>query len=223
MRNKISLLGLIILLLTSCQVSRMNKLMNGRYKNQLTVVPNQKNNEISIVTTHADSIYQTYTKDAKKGEVYDLFAYAKVRNVWVYLFNPKIPVTAFTNAVFSNVNKGLKQKLAGRHLELTIDSIPTIFYFVDHKTDGFSATFGAKVASIQSCSCNKNLIVSYRVLGVNNSEIKKGTILIPDLNVDVPIKSFQTFETKMSKYFDDYELAIVGMAKKLIDKVLKEL
>ena len=58
MRNRISVLGLFILLLTSCQVSRMNKVMNGRYKNQVTEIPKQKNNEISIVSTNVESILQ---------------------------------------------------------------------------------------------------------------------------------------------------------------------
>lgn len=222
MRNKISELGLIILLLSSCKVSRMNKIMDNRYKNQISVVSKHNSNELTIVSKNIDSIYQNYAKDAKEGGANALFVYAKIKNVWIYIFNPKIPVTLFTNAVFSNANKGLKQKLAGRHLELTIDSIPSIFYDVDHKTS-IEAAFGAKVASIQSCSCNKNMIVSYRLLGNNNAEIKKGTILIPDMNVNVSIKFFQTLEAKMSEYFDEYDVAIAGMTKKLIDKVLIEL
>ena len=223
MQSKILLIGVIILLLTGCQVSRMNKVMNARYKNQvLSGVPKQKNSDISINSTHVDTIYEAYAKEAKEGGVNALFAYAKLRNVWIYIFNPKIPVTLFTNAVFSNVNKGLKQKLAGRHLELSIDSIPSIFYFADRQS-GIASAFGAEVASIQSCSCNKNMIVSYRLLSAENAEIKKGTILIPDLYVNVSLKMLQTFEGKMSQYFEEYDMAITGMTKKLIDKVIKEL
>lgn len=202
----------------------MNKVMNARYKNQvISGVPKQKNADIIINSTNVDTIYQTYAKDAKEGGgVNSLFAYTKFRNVWIYVFNPKIPVTLFANAVFSNVNKGLKQKLTGRHLELSIDSIPSIFYFTDNQS-GIANVFGAEVASIRSCSCNKNMIVSYRLLSPENAEIKKGTILIPDMYVNVSLKMLQTFEGKMSQYFEEYDIAIAGMTKKLIDKMIKEL
>lgn len=215
-------LGFLLFLLSGCQVSRMNKIMNARYKNQLlSAVPKQKNTDISINGTNVDTIYQFFAKDAKEGGVNALFAYAKRRNVWIYIFNSKIPVTLFTNAVFSNVNKGLRQKLAGRHLELSIDSIPSIFYFADRQS-GIASAFGAEVASIQSCSCNKNMIVTYRLLGADNLEIKKGTILIPDMYVNVSLKMLQTFEGKMSQYFEEYDMAIAGMTKKLIDKIIRD-
>lgn len=60
----------------------------------------------------------------KKNEVISIY-----KNIC--MLNPRLPVNNFTTAVTAYSGRGLKQKLNGNHLELTIEEIPNVMILGD--------------------------------------------------------------------------------------------
>lgn len=146
---------------------------------------------------------------------------------WDYLnlitLNPNIPIASFNTTILSYANtKGLKDKLNGRKIELSIDSIPNLFSIEDKGWLVFVILghFGSEVITINPH--NKNLSVSYKILQ-DNTIIKTGVINIENHDPRIRRKFFQG-SNKMTKiYLGNYDENIKLMSKKVIDALILEL
>jgi hypothetical protein len=204
-------------------VSRVNKVISREYVHKIAVQPKQKNDNITITVSNVVDDYINSANEIKNDKILSsLFSWRK-KSVIFYELDPKIPVSAFKTTFFSYANKKLEQKLNGRHLEISIDTIPNIFS-VNPEGSSFGALFGEDVISIQSCACVKNMVVSYRVIPASDTTtMKKGIITIADTNRKVSIKFLRSIESGMLEYFDQYDLSIAAISKRIIDRLIIEL
>lgn len=136
--------------------------------------------------------------------------------------NPKIPVNNFRSAVQAYANsKGLKQKLDGQKIELSVDKMPNVFVLNDR---------GHMVWVIYAFSWDnitfrpdaQELVVSYR-LTRDNVETGKGVVTIPNTDKVLGLRFLQSVRKATDRYLDQYNENIKAMSKVAVDKILADI
>ena len=137
--------------------------------------------------------------------------------------NPQIAVNNFTSTVMSYSNKGLKQKLNGRRLELTIEKIPTRFAIDDkgHLIWVILYAFGWETLTLQPE--DDIMVVSYKVFNTDNSLASSGIINVPNTDKKLSLGMLQSLKKKTFQYLEQYDASISSMSKILVDKLSSEL
>src|SRR5262249_4735447 len=132
--------------------------------------PQKKNSKVStnnylVVNSNVPSTGDQYSNSEKVNSyLLPLLFYYKYDYRLSSTINPKIGVDNFTRTVLSYSNKkGLKQKLNGRTVELSLDSIPHV---VDSDDNGYYVWvilfgFGQEAISVQPQT--RNMVVSYKI------------------------------------------------------------
>ena len=137
--------------------------------------------------------------------------------------NPQIAINGFTSALTLYAGHGLRQKLNGQRLELTIEKIPTRFAIDDkgHLIWVLIYAFGWDRLTVQP---EENLmVVSYKLTKEDNTVVKSGTINIPSTDRKLVLGMYQSLKKKTFQYLDQYNSSITLMSKSLVDKLVAEL
>ncbi len=136
--------------------------------------------------------------------------------------NAQIPIAKFVSTIQTQQNlQRINEKLNGRKLELSIDTIPQNFYRYYNYNLVFLLIYFQWYSSGYK-GLESNMVVSYKVTGLNN-EVKKGAIHVP-YNVD-QIKDglFKSWTKGLSKYLEKYEDNISNMTNEFVEQLLREL
>ena len=182
--------------------------------------PSKKQNDlISVTSSLITGNNQISTTETKTSNVLPLLVYWS----WDYkntcTLNPQIPINNFTKTVL--VNKGLKAKLNGQKLALTVEQIPNKFAILDKAHLIFLIyAFGWDNVSIKAE--NMDMVVSYRLLS-DTMEVKKGIITIPYNNDKMKLGMFKSWRKATSEYLDQYDANIASMSKLFAEQLSKEL
>lgn len=217
-------ISFLVLTLTGCLGPRkINKWVDKHYKE---VEPAQKKSPVNYLSVTASLIFPegpVSITEKKTSDLLPLLFYWQ----WDYkntcTLNPKIPIDHFTSETLAYANKkGLKQKLNGQRVELTVDHIPNVFAIDDkgHLIWVVLYAFGWEALSIQPE--NKDMVVSYRILQ-GNVETKKGLITIPNVGKPYYLKMFQSLKKKTWQFLDQYDANIAASGKLVIDQLVTDL
>ena|SRR5689334_10662205 len=138
--------------------------------------------------------------------------------------DPSVPFNNFNSALLSYAHStGLKQKLNGQRLELSIDKMPTSFYYEDIDHGIFLLLYYIDWQIIFIEPKKQDITISY-VLYKDSSVTKTGSISINDPNQRMYLKTFHYSGKKFVwRYLDQYDSNIQAMSKELIDKLIAEL
>ena len=148
-----------------------------------------------------------------------------IYNQWNYkntcILNPQIPINNFISTVQTSTNKGLREKLSGQKLELTIDKIPNIFAINDKAHLIF---FGYAIGwdDVSIMSEKVNMVVIYK-LSKDGLETKKGTITIPYIYDKQRLGMFKSWKKATTEYLEQYDTNITEMSKLFVQKLLMEI
>ena len=211
-----------ISMFTSCLTAKkVDKQVAKQYENYLQPQKKKQNDVISVTSSLAKSDGWISTTEAKTSNILPLIVYWS----WDYkntcTLNPQIPINNFTTTVLNAANKGLKQKLSGQRLELSVDQIPNKFFILDKAHLVFLIyTFGWDNISIKAESMD--MIVSYKVFK-DNLETKKGIMTIPYANDKKDLGMFKSWKKATTEYLEQYDANITSMSKLVVDKLVKEL
>jgi len=216
--------GLLVLSSGCLGPKKINKWVSRHYEGTIPPAPPAKANETITITTSlppaADKLSNT---EKKTSHFLPLLFYWQ----WDYkntcVLNTKIAVNNFMNTVPAYAGrKGLKQKLHGQRLQLSIDQVPNTFA-VDDKGHmiWIIYAFGWDVLTVQPT--RTDLVVSYKLLQPDGTEVKTGVITIPDSDKGISIKMFQSLKKKTGQYLDQYDEQMTGMSKAVVDKLIMEL
>ena len=137
--------------------------------------------------------------------------------------NPQIPISTFTSTAYQYANsKGLKQKLNGRRIELSIDTIPNVFAINDeaHMIWFVLYAYGWDYLTIQPQT--SGMVVSYKIIQ-DNVETKTGVITVPNTDKGIHLKMFQSTKKKTWEYLGTYNSYVAAMSKSVIDKLIMEI
>ena len=217
-----SLLFLAIVFSGCLTPRKMDKWIDSKYEGMTT--GKIKSNDYLVIKTEnikPDDKISTTQKGKTK------FIPALVYWHWefsnVSTLNPYIPVSHFSAALLPYANsKGMRQKLNGQKIELTIDKAPAVFSLTDKGNMIYLGLWYVGWESIYIQPDNQELVVSYRLLK-NNTEMKKGVIAIANRDQPIALKMFQSPKKMTWRYLDQYNNNIKSMSKELVDRLMVEL
>ncbi|MBS1917309.1 MAG: hypothetical protein JST87_13610 [Bacteroidetes bacterium] len=202
---------------------KINKWVARHYDPSSMQLPKKKIDYLTVTTSLTGADIKMSETEKKTSGLVPLLFYWQYDYKNTCTLNPKIPVANFTSTVISYANsKGLKHKLNGRQVELSIDRIPNVFAVDDkgHLIWVIIYAFGWDVFTVQPQT--DDMVVSYRILQ-DGTEAKKGVITIPNKDKTLTLKMFQSLRKKTWQYLDQYDENITVMSKRVIDQLITEL
>jgi hypothetical protein len=211
-------------LLTSCLTSRkMDRYVTKHFNNELPKLDKKKNAAITISSTMPPAVTDNISSTVKKtNKVLPLLFYWRINYEHFCTLNTAIAVTGFSNAVNSQVNKGLSQKLEGKELALTIEQIPISYSLVDDATIIWVLVAAFGWDKVYMKPDFKDLIVSYD-LKEKGVSVKTGKINVKSNLQNKGIRYFQSWKSATSDYLTNYSADINNMSKAFVTQLLEEL
>jgi hypothetical protein len=188
-------------------------------------IPKPRNNDYIGFKILANSPGAPLSQTVKdKTKVLPLLFYWRIEYSLTSTLNPSVPFSYFNSSLISYANsKGLKQKLNGQKLELSVDNMPNVFSWKDVDRLVFLVLYYMHWESIFVKPQNQDITVSYTLLK-DNVETKKGTLIIKDINRKLYLKFFQFSGKKlMGRYLDQYNSNMQKMSRDLVDQLMAEL
>ena len=211
---------IIVFIITGCINEKvMNKYVVNKYGTTVTA-KKIKTDYISITSPLLtdNPIPSESLKKTKK--VVPLLLYIRIYYQTFCTLNPKIPINQYSSALATYANsKGLKQKLNGGKLELSIDKVPLTFSF----NDDYQYLLLVSWERIYLMPQSQEMVLLYKISNNNGEEVKKGIISIPDPNNIKGTRYFQSVRNATREYLQQYDENIKSMAKYTIDELMKEL
>jgi hypothetical protein len=208
---------------SSCLTPRkMDKRIDSHYGS--TVPAKVKSNDfITIKTDGMTRSDKVSTTQKGKSKLLPAVVYWQWQYSTVSTLNPFIPAGQFSADVLPYANaKGLRQKLNGQKVELTIESAPAVFSLMEKGHLVYLLVYYIGWEYIYIDPNKTDLVVSYRVLN-GDTETKKGVINITNRDQPIALKMFQSTKKMTWRYLDQYSNNIKAMSKELIDKLIVEL
>lgn len=212
-----------LIIFTGCfGPKKMNNWIASEYGESIELNRNKSNYftiNSPLITT--DEKASTSTKRTKS--FLPLLLYWK----WDYelsgTLNPKIPINLFTSTFNTYGNsKGLRQKLDGGKLELSINKVPVTFSFNDDNKLFYLILFYVHLNKLYYAPQKSDMVIGYRILK-NGTESKSGTLNIADANKIQNMRFLQSAKKAAQEYMQQYDDNIRAMAKSSVDKLISEL
>jgi hypothetical protein len=218
------IIGLFLMFnLTACLNSRkLDKWVDKKYEDVLSAPPKKNTDYITVSSGLITDDKKNSTSKRTKSKLLPLVVYWQYDVAYTCTLNAKIAVNNFTNTAIAYAGqKGLKRKLNGRRIELTIDQLPSGFSVVDNgHMIWVIYAFGWDNISIQPV--HTDMVVSYKIIQ-DNGETKNGVIIIPDPSKQKDLAMFNSTKRKTWAYLDDYNDNISAMSKKVVDNLMGQL
>lgn len=217
--------GAVVVFMSGCLgPKKINKWVSRHYEGALLPATGKTNESVTITSSLAQGDDKWSTTEKKTSHFLPLLFYWQ----WDYkntcILHTKIVVNNFTTTVGAYAGKkGLKQKLQGQHLQLSVDEAPNTFAIDDkgHMIWVIIYAFGWDNLIVEPQ--RRDLVVSYKLLGQDGAEVKKGVIRIADRDAGIELKMFQSLKKKTGQYLDQYDAQLTAMSKAVVDKLLTEL
>lgn len=216
--------AIFFFVLTGCiGPHKINKWVARHYRDEPVEPPKHKSEQIVFVSK-LPSIGDV-PSETVKGRTYmlPLLFYWKYDYNWPCTINPDMPVNNFEATVLAAAGHGLKQKLGSNHLELTIEQMPHSFLLDDKGWLVYAILFDFGKETITVQPQPTDMVVSYRLLGSNNEELKTGSISIVDPNQTKPLKWFHSLKKTTWQYLEQYDANTTAMSKEFTAKLISEL
>ncbi|MGB3006990.1 MAG: hypothetical protein WBC06_10800 [Chitinophagaceae bacterium] len=210
---------LLLSALSSCYIARQSKIIDNYYNNQLPAPDKKKKNDISIVNGLKSNNTVISVTTGKTSNFLPLILYFQGHHRYIHTLNSQIPATYITNAINSNSNKTLSDKLNGRKLQLTIEQAPISFADV---AKWHMVLLLVSWEKLYFEPDTNNLVVSYKVMKNDIAE-KTGSMEVKSNFTNKGKRYFQSFKSGISEYLGQYEVNLKLMTKELMNKLTEEL
>ncbi len=220
----VALIAAVVFIISSCSSTKQLDKWVDRAIGEVPPFQQKKNIDYLTVKTPLVAANQRASKSVKGKRLFipAIFYYYEDRTDICNL-NPNIAINSFYTSITTAANaKGLKQKLNGGRIELTIDSIPHAFTERSKSWMVFLivAHFGSQ--HIFTVPSKESFVVSYKVLK-DNVETKRGVITLPNKEKGLSLKFLQFGKKWISDYLGDYQSNIIATGKLFMDKLVAEL
>jgi hypothetical protein len=216
--------AIFICTFTSCLgPHKIDKWVAKHYQDEPIEPPRHKSEQLSFVSKLPELGAATSQTEKNRTHMLPLLFYWKYDYSWGCTLNPELPVNNFESTVLANMGHGLKEKLNGNHLELTIQQMPHAFTIDDKGWYVWIVIYGFGWETITVQPQPTDLVVAYRELTPSNEEVKSGTITIVDPNRKKPLKWFHSLKKTTWQYLEQYDANTTVMSKELVSKLTAEL
>jgi len=226
MRSYRSLLfSCTVFFVSGCLGPKMiNKWVNRHYDGAIPPPQGKANESLSITSSITPANERISNTEKNTSHLLPLVFYWQYDYKNTCVLNPKIAINNVTSTVVSYAGKkGLKQKLQGQRLQLSIDQVPNTFVVDDkgHLIWIIIYVLGWDVLTVEPI--RTDLVVSYKLLRPDGTEVKNGSLTIPDNDKGIELKMFQSLKKKTGQYLDQYDAHITAMSKAVVDQLITEL
>ena len=219
--NKICIAIIILFstLQTGCITARkMDKYVSNQY-GEVINTKKIKSDYLSITSPLITDNPTPSNSSMKTKKMLPLILYWRMDYRTTCTLNPKIPINQFSAALATYANsKGLKKKLNGAMLELTVNKVPLSFSF----NDDFSFLLLVSWEKVYLLPEKNEMALSYKITN-NGSDVKEGTIAVADPNQIKGTRYFQSVRNATREYLTQYDENMKTMAKSVVDQLLSEL
>lgn len=210
--------------LTSCLGPRkIDKWVAKHYQDEPIEPPRQKSEQISFISKLPEAGAETSQTVKDRTRMLPLLFYWQYDYSWGCTLNADLPLNSFESTVLANVGSGLKQKLGGNRLELTIREMPHAFTIDDKGWYVWVVLYGFGWETITVQPQPTDLVVAYRELNGSDEAVKSGVITIDDPNRKKPLKWFHSLRKTTWQYLEQYDANTTAMSKELVGKLTAEL
>lgn len=214
-----NLLPLFILFffLTGCiTAKKMDKYVTRHYGESVTATKTKS--DFATITSplvkNADDVPSMSQKKLKK--ILPLILYIQFGYKTTCKLNPVITYNQFSPAFISQSGKnGLRKKLDGDKLELSIEKVPQQFSFND---DSYIVLLLIGWDKIYTLPKTQEMVVNWKVTG-KDGNVKNGTITVQDPNNLRNKGYFKSVKRMTSEYLDAYDENIKIMARAVADEI----
>jgi len=218
-KNLVSFILILAFFVSGCLgPKRINKWVDNHYGEDLSAKPKTKSDYWSVTSglitddRHASN-GTTQTKNMLPLLFYWQFDYMNITNL-----NAKLPINTFISAFQNYANaKGLKQKLNGQKLQLSIDSIPDMFVLNDREHMVW-VIYAYAWDRVSFRPATTPLVVSYKIMQ-GSAVTKSGTVTVANTDTALYLKFLQSVRKGADQYLDQYDANIQAMAKKAVDNI----
>jgi hypothetical protein len=221
--KKQSLLVLFALtvFLSSCLgPAKINKWVDKHCGETLNAATKTKTEYVSVTSPLATADLKASTTKKQVKHFLPLLFFWQYDYMNTCTLNPKIPVNMFRSAVQSYANnKGLRQKLNGQKIELSVDKLPNVFLLNDRGHIVYALIYAFGWDDITFRPDNQELVVSYKVMN-GDMETQKGIITVPNGDKVRQLRLFQGIRKATYQYLDQYNENIKAMSKVAVDKII---
>lgn len=210
------------IILTSCLTAKkVDRQVAKKYDEISQSKKKQTKENILITSKLITSNNKISTSETKTSHVLPLIIY----NQWNYTntctLNPQIPINNFTSTVLSASGKGLREKIIGQTLELSVEQIPNIFA-IDDKAHLIFFGYAVGWDDVSIMSDKVDMVVNYTLLK-DGAEIKKGSITVPYVYDKQKLGMFKSWKKATDEFLDQYDLNITEMSKSFVKKLATEI
>jgi len=221
--KQLSALCVIVVSLQSCFTpKRVDKWVATQYEGALTKQPKKANDYLAITSKMEQGDGKISVTTGKTSHFLPLLFYWQWDYTKTCVLNPKIPIDNFTNTVITYAaRKGLKQKLNGNRIELSIDKLPNAFA-IDYYGHVIWVIYAIKWDKLTIQAEKQPMVISYKVMQ-GDKDVKTGIITVADPNTDEVQHMFQSTKKRTWAYLERYDDNIATMSKQVVDKLMTEL
>ena len=224
LRNRINqFISIIIfsLLLLGCLTPKKMDGWIGEYES----VPNKlkTSDYITIKTGNIPQSNEASVSQKGNSKFIPAIFYWKSEQTIISNLNPFIPVNNIATSIINYANaKGLRQKLNGQKIEISLGKVPEVFTTTHRYQLYFFVVFYVQREYFFVSPQQQDITFNYKILK-DNAETKNGTITITDPGKPVKQKFFQSVKKMTGNYLEKYDDIINAMSKELVDKILLEI
>jgi hypothetical protein len=218
--------GIIILFAFSVGLSgclgpaTINKWVDKQYGDVSTVPSKAKEDFLTVTSPLATSDLKNSVTKKEVKNFLPLVIYWRYDYRNTCTLNPNIPITAFRTAALAYAkSKGLRQKLAGQKIQLSVEKLPHQFVLNDRAQMIFPI-ISWEILSFRPQA--EDLVVNYSVTSATGQS-KTGTITVGNTDKGRNVKLFQPVKKATFLYFDQYNAAIKEMSQKVMEQLVTEI
>jgi len=220
--NKNQLLAILIfaIAISGCVgPNKINKWVAKHYDQDLSTQPKVKSDYLSVTSPLVASDIKPSEDTKQTKNFLPLLFYWHMDYLNTCTLNAKLPINTFISSFQTYANsKGLKQKLNGQKLQLSIDSIPNMFVLYDN-SHMIWVVYAYGWDNISFRPNNTPLVVSYKITN-NNTVVKSGTVTLPNTDKILDLRFFQSIKKATDEYLDQYDENIQAMSRKVVDNIV---
>jgi hypothetical protein len=202
--------------------NKMNKWI-GKHYGETVPVSHPHSDYISFVVKDSIPPDQVAVTEKTHQSFVPALFYWQWNHTMLSTVNFGVHMNNFSTEFISYANdKGLKNKLNGNTLQLTITANPVNYTFTQKGHLIFLLLYYISSESLYIMPDKNRVSFSYKVMNGAN-EVKTGSVSIANMNREVALAFFQSSKKMTWKYLEESDNNIKLMSRELVDKLMTEL
>ena len=200
----------------------MDAFISEQYNNEIPRVNKRRQPAEIVYSSTLPSTPTDISTTESQTKILPLIVYWNIEERKTCSLNSGIATADFENTINKIANKGLKQKLNGEKLELTVEKAPANFALVDKTHAIWLLIYAIHWEKVYIEPQATDLVVSYK-LSKNDSTIKTGLITIKNTQQNRNLRFFQSWKSAVSENLSDYDNNVAAMTKQFADQLIQQL